>query len=106
MNEESKTLQQISFLLVVKPRLSVSGKLCNEWWRGQWEVKGFIKKALMGKQRDELDQVMSHLRLKMRRKFTAQVIIQCHRAIQPLTAISWLAKAILKRSQIVYQASK
>jgi len=43
---------------------------------------------------DELGQVTSHSGLKTERNFKALVIIQHHRAVQPHTAISWLARAL------------
>jgi len=48
---------------------------------------------------DELGQVTSHSGLKTdenERNFKAQIIIQHHGAVQPLTAISWLARALLR----------
>jgi len=43
---------------------------------------------------DELGQVTSHSGLKTEKNFKAQVIIQHHGAVQPHTAISWLARAL------------
>jgi len=67
--------------------LTVSGKLQHGWvMRARGGQDGYYLKNSRERHQDAFGYVLSHSGLKTERKFTADVFIQHHGVVQPLTA--------------------